>query len=295
MPELPEVKTIAGDLNRKVKGDTIVDFWTDWKKSVKPLTKNGARAGMPLEKFIHDIKGRKILNAYQIGKNLMIDLSGGKTLYIHLKMTGHLLVKSSKLKVKSGGKDYFSEKVNQYIHHIFYLKSGRTMEFSDLRKFGKIILDDKEKIYKLNEIKSLGADVASSEFTFEKFDKILDKKTTKIKLLLMDQTKLAGIGNIYASEILYEAGVLPDRPAGNIKPGERKKIFAAIQKIIQKAIKLRGTSDSDFRDTDGAPGHFQEVLQVYRRTGKKCPRCGTMVERIKMGQRGTFYCPVCQR
>ena len=133
MPELPEVQTIVDDLNQKIKGDIIVGFWSDWKKSVK----------MPVEKFTKKIKGKKILGASRVGKNIFINLLGGKTVYIHLKMTGHLLVKDqrSKIKDQNFGKDYFSEKVNQYIHHIFYLKSGRTLEFSDLRKFGKIVLD----------------------------------------------------------------------------------------------------------------------------------------------------------
>jgi formamidopyrimidine-DNA glycosylase len=287
MPELPEVQTIADDLNKKIKGDTIVDFWTDWKKSVK----------MPFEEFAKQIKNRKIIIVRRVGKNLFLDLSGGKTLYIHLKMTGHLLVKNQKSKIKNQNfeKDYFSEKVNQYIHHIFYLKSGRSLEFSDLRKFGKIILEDTVKIGKIKEIKELGADAMSSEFTLKKFDEILDKKPTKIKLLLMDQGKIAGIGNIYASEILFEAGILPTRPAYKIRSEERKKLFLAIKSVLKKAIRLRGTSDSDYRDTSGAPGEFQKVLKVYRRAGKKCPRCGTIVERTKIGQRGTFFCPQCQK
>jgi len=212
VPELPEVQTIIDDLNRKIKGDVITGFWSDWKKSVK----------MPLDKFVRGIKGKKILNTKRIGKNIFLDLSGGKTLYIHLKMTGHLLVKSEKLKVKSYEKNYFSEKVNQYIHHIFYLKSGRTLEFSDLRKFGKIILEDSDKIGNIKEIKSLGIDAMKKEFSFENFDKILDRRKTKIKLLLMDQDKIAGIGNIYASEILFEAGILPTRPADKINQAERR-------------------------------------------------------------------------
>jgi len=287
MPELPEVQTIIDDLNRKIKGDTIVGFWSDWKKTVR----------VPIEKFEKEIKGKKILSASRIGKNIFINLSGGKTVYIHLKMTGHLLVKSKiqNPKSKTGGEDYFSEKVNQYIHHIFYLKSGRTLEFSDLRKFGKIILADTDEIGEVKEIKSLGADAMSKEFTLEKLEKILDKKSTKIKLLLMDQSKLAGIGNIYASEILFEAGILPTRPAGKVSREERKKLYRAIKKTLEKGIKLRGTSDSDYRDTAGAPGRFQEVLKVYRRAGKKCSKCGTIVQRIKLGQRGTFFCPVCQK
>jgi formamidopyrimidine-DNA glycosylase len=285
MPELPEVQTIVEDLNKKVKGETFVGFWSDWRKSVR----------MPIEKFAREIKGRKILSASRVGKNIFLNLAGGKTMYIHLKMTGHLLVKSEKLKVKSDGKGYFSEKVNQYIHHIFYLKSGKTLEFSDLRKFGKIILADTVKIGKIKEIENLGVDAMSPEFTFPKFDEILDGRKTKIKLLLMDQGKIAGIGNIYVSEILFEAGILPGRPTDKVNSKERRKLYRAIKKVLKKAIELRGTSDSDYRDTAGAPGRFQEVLKVYRRTGKKCPRCGTIVQREKIGQRGTFFCLKCQK
>ena len=296
MPELPEVQTIVDDLNRKIKGDTITGFWSDWKKTVR----------MPIEKFEKEIKGKKILSASRIGKNIFINLSGGKTIYIHLKMTGHLLVKSQcqNPNVKKNPKskiekleqpDYFSDKVNQYIHHIFYLKSGRTLEFSDLRKFGKIILTDTDKIGEVREIKSLGLDAMSKEFTLEKLDEILDKKKTMVKLLIMDQSKLAGVGNIYASEILFEAGILPTRPAEKVSPEERKKLFHAIKKTLEKGIKLRGTSDSDYRDTAGAPGGFQKVLKVYRRAGKKCEKCGTIVQRIRLGQRGTFFCPICQK
>ena len=286
MPELPEVQTIIDDLNRKIKGDTVVGFWSDWKKSVR----------MPVNKFEEEIKNKKIIKARRIGKNLFLDLSGGKTIYIHLKMTGHLLVKSKVKSQKSKiGKDYFDEKVNQYIHHIFYLKSGRTLEFSDLRKFGKIILADTDKIGNIREISELGIDAMSKDFTFEKMDEILDSKSTKIKLFLMDQSKVAGIGNIYANEILFEAGILPARPAHQIHGKERKRLFFAIKKVLKKAIKLRGTSDSDYRDTAGAPGEFQKVLKVYRQAGKKCPRCGTIVKRMKLGQRGTFFCPRCQK
>lgn len=203
--------------------------------------------------------------------------------------------KTQNAKRKTNEKDYFNEKVNQYIHHIFYLKSGGTLEFSDLRKFGKIILSDTNEVGNIEEIKSLGVDAMSREFTLEKLNDILNEKKTKIKLLLMDQSKVAGIGNIYASEILYEAGILPTRPADKISREERKKLFSAIKKVLEYGIKLRGTSDSDYRDTAGAPGLFQDVLKVYRRAGKTCPKCGTIVQRIKLGQRGTFFCPVCQK
>lgn len=304
MPELPEVQTIISDLNRKIKGDTITGFWTDWAKTIKNLI---------VDKFTKEIKGRKILGARRIGKNIFVDLSGGKTIYIHLKMTGHLLVKPhpNPLLVKEREhkkKNFFNERVNQYVHHIFYLKAkssklkaesyDRTLEFSDLRKFGKIVLADTRKLSEIKEIKALGVDAMSEEFTFERFNDILDRKSAsrrkKIRDILMDQNSIAGIGNIYASEILFEAGILPTRIAEKINGKERRKIYDAIKKVLEKAIKLRGTSDSDYRDTSGAPGKFQKVLSVYRKEGKICGKCGTIIKRIKMGQRSAFYCPKCQ-
>lgn len=293
MPELPEVQTIISDLNEKIKGETIADFWSDHKKAVKNN----------FEDFTDGIKERKILEAKRIGKNIFINLSGNKTIYIHLKMTGHLLVKSEKGKVKSE-KDFFEERVNQYVHHIFYLGKNKRMEFSDLRKFGKIVLVDTDKVQNLKEIKSLGADAMSKELTLKKFQEILYRKSAqgrlaygekKIRDVLMDQNIISGIGNIYASEILFEAGVHPERKVGNLNRGEVEKIFEATKNILEKAIKLRGTSDSDYRDTSGAPGGFQKVLKVYRKAGEKCQNCDTIIKRIKMGQRSAFVCLKCQK
>ncbi|MCX6765390.1 MAG: bifunctional DNA-formamidopyrimidine glycosylase/DNA-(apurinic or apyrimidinic site) lyase [Candidatus Moranbacteria bacterium] len=288
MPELPEVQTIITDLNKKIKGDMIVGFWTDWPKAIKNKS---------VKNFTREIKGRKILGARRIGKNIFIDLSGGKTIYIHLKMTGHLLVKNQKSKIKN--QKYFREKVNLYIHHVWKLKAQnaklKTLEFSDLRKFGKILLVDTGKLREIKEIKELGVDIISPGFTQKFFNALLDKKQNKkIRDILMDQRLISGIGNIYASEILYEAGMLPVILAKNINSQERTKLYNSIKEVLEKAIKLRGTSDSDYRDTSGAPGSFQKVLRVYRCEGQPCRKCGTMVKRIRMGQRSAFYCPRCQ-
>lgn len=300
MPELPEVQTVVSDLNKKIKGDVITDFWSDWGKAIK---------GKTFKKFQQEIKGRKIVGARRLGKNIFIDLSGGKTLYIHLKMTGHLLVKDqiskSKAQIKSKkqstkSQNYFTDKVNSYVHHIWTLQTTnhqlKTLEFSDVRKFAKIVLDDTQKIAELKEIKKLGVDAMSPEFTFKKFEEILEKQKHKpVGIILMDQEKIAGIGNIYRSEILYEAGVMPERKAGNLSAVEKRLIYKYIQKVLEKAIKLRGTSESDYRDTSGAPGGFQKVMNIYKKTGKKCPKCDTMVERSTLAQRSVFFCPGCQK
>ena len=294
MPELPEVETIISDLNKKIKGDMIADFWSDWPKAIK---------GKSLEAFRKEIKGRKILGARRLGKNIFVDLSGRKTIYIHLKMTGHLLIKSKIKNQKSKLRnDYFSDRVNQYVHHIWKLITNnkqlttKTLEFSDLRKFGKIVLVDADKLKELKEIKKLGVDAIDKEFTFDKFNGILEKRKNKmIRDILMDQNLIAGIGNIYMSEILFDAGILPSRAAEKINTSERKKLYNSIKKILKKAVKLRGTSDSDYRDTSGAPGNFQKVLRVYRREKQKCKKCGTIIKRIKIGQRSAFFCPRCQK
>lgn len=301
MPELPEVETVVSDLNKKIKGYEITGFWSEWTKALK---------GISLKKFQKEIIGRQVLKVRRIGKNIFIDLSGEKTLYVHLKMTGHLLIKSPKLKVKSDklGNDYFADRVNQYIRHKWMLKKGKeelVMEFSDLRKFGKIVLVDTDKIGELPEIKKLGIDAMDKKFTLEKFKKILKRKNKSvIGIVLMDQYLIAGIGNIYRSEILFEAGVDPRRKVESLKNVEIERIFKQTNEILRKAIKMRGTSDSDYRDTFGKPGGFQNFLKVYRKEGEKCvvskalpknKKCANIVRRITLGQRSVFMCDDCQK
>jgi formamidopyrimidine-DNA glycosylase len=318
MPELPEVQTVVNDLNKKIKGDTIVGFWSDWGKAIKNKS---------IKEFTKEITGRKIIGARRIGKNIFIDLSGGKTIYIHLKMTGHLLIKSkvksqkSKVIINSTNNklktnNYFDDRVNQYIHHIWYLNSrkskvpakgwsasggksrkfDKTLEFSDLRKFGKIMLVDTDKVLEIKEIKELGIDAMNAQFTYEKFIQILKRRKNRpIGMVLMEQNLISGIGNIYRSEILFNAGINPERKAGMLSDDEKRKIFEQIKKVLNEAIKMRGTSDSDFRDTSGAPGNFQKMLKVYGREKEKCPECPGKIQRGKMGQRSFFYCSNCQK
>jgi len=320
MPELPEVQTAVSDLNRKIKGDTIIGFWSDWPKAIKKAS--GGKSASSADKFKKEIKNRKILGARRIGKNIFIDLSGGKTLYLHLKMTGHLLVKPAKwnMEHKTWNKNYFDDKVNQYIHHIWYLKkdsgksknnkfvdshafanSHRTLEFSDMRKFAKIVLDDTEKISALPEIKKLGLDAMSSRLTLKKFKEMLSAQGgsarggKKIGLVLMDQEIISGIGNIYRSEILFEAKLNPLKRVRDLLEKEWQKLYFSMKKVLKKAIKMRGTSQSDYRDTSGAPGSFQKALRVYQRKGEKCFNCGIIVKRQKLGQRSLFFCPQCQK
>lgn len=284
MPELPEVETIVSDLNKKIKHAIITNFWSDFPSAIKNAT---------LAKFKQEIKNKEILFAQRIGKNIFLHLSGEKTLHIHLRMTGHLLFKNNLSKKNNKN---FQDKVNQYIHHIWYLNANKTLEFSDLRKFATIHLLETDALEKYLAEKKIGVDALSVEFTLAKFTKLLlEKPKMLIGILLLDQSIISGIGNIYRSEILFLAGVLPERKTASLTKVEQKKIFYATRKILSLAIELRGTSDSDYRDTAGASGNFQKMLKVYRRDKIACQNCQKIILRKKLAQRSVFYCAKCQK
>ncbi len=288
MPELPEVQTVVDDLNKKIIGRKITGVWFDTPKIIKkPKAKD----------FEKNIKGAKIESAARRAKNILIYLSGNRLLLVHQKMTGHMLVGKWQ-KTNSGWKSLlggrFDEKVNGYIHIVFFLDNGQMLVLSDLRKFAKVLLGPREEIEKMPALQKLGIEPLSKEFTFEKFKTIIKKEKRKIKAVLMYQEKISGICNIYSDEILWEAKVHPFRPANSLNDSELKKIYLATGKILKRALKLRGTSTSDFRDTAGVKGKFGEVLNVYRREGKPCPRCGAVIVRQKMGGRSAHFCPRCQ-
>ncbi len=285
MPELPEVETVVRDLKIKIVDYKIVDFWTEWEKSIKNS----------LIKFKKEIIGNKVEKVERRGKNILIYLKKDWVMLIHLKMTGHLLFKD----LKAEKNKHFKEKVNQYIRHIWYLKKGKekaTLEFSDLRKFAKIKLIKKEGIEKDLDLNKLGVEPLEKKFTLDFFENLIKSKPKRnIKVLIMDQSLIVGVGNIYASEALFQAKINPNRKVSSLKKSEIHKLRQAIIEILEKAIEMRGTTDSDYRDASGAPGGFQKVLKVYNREGLKCLGCEGLIERIKIGQRSTFWCKKCQK
>ena len=292
MPELPEVQTTVNDLNRKIKGLTITGIWTDWPKYFK-------RSIGGWETFRKIVKGKKIKKIRRIGKNIIFDLSHDKEILIHQKLTGHLLVGHWQIKNNlpiSTEKGLFAEKVNNYIHAIFWLNKNKMMGFSDLRKFGKILVTDKRDFDNLKDLKDIGPDPLTPKFGFNEFKSLISKKRGPIKKILMDQNVVSGIGNIYSDEILFVAKIHPLKKAEKLGDKELRAIFEAAKKILKKAIKLRGTSTSDYRDTAGKAGRYTEVRLVYQREGEKCPqRCGGVIKRLKIGSRSTRFCPYCQK
>lgn len=283
MPELPEVQTVVTQLDRKIVGKTIVKFWSDWKKTVLPA--------YPL--FAQRVKRATVLGTRRFGKHIVMDLGNGYSIAIHLKMTGHLLVKDKK---NRHSKAFTKDPTNGYIHHIFTFSDGVTLEFSDMRKFGWLRAVKTSAVETLPSIASLGIDALSPQLTQERFQALFSKKQEhRIGTALLEQNLIAGIGNIYRSEALFLAGILPTRRIGTLAAAEWKKLCIAVRKVLRKAVKLRGTSDGDFRDTDGLQGGFQRTLHVYARTGEPCKKCGTMILRKKIAERSVFYCPQCQK
>ncbi|MBI2451121.1 MAG: DNA-formamidopyrimidine glycosylase [Parcubacteria group bacterium] len=291
MPELPEVETIVRDLKKKIIGRKIIDAWVDTPKLIKN-PKN-------FSDFKEKIKNRKILDAWRRGKNIILSLSGGKTLLIHQKMTGHLLVgqwKWQKNNWQPIGDGYLKEKVNNYIHLLFFLDDNRMFALSDVRKFAKAILIDSENLNQLSDIKNLGPEPLDKKFTFAKFKERLKNKKGKIKQILLNQEIIAGLGNIYADETLFLARLHPTRRLESLNNAELARIYKSSRLVLKKAIRLRGTSISDYRDTAGKPGGYDKVRLVYRREGEKCPRpCQGLVQRIKIGNRSAHFCPKCQK
>lgn len=290
MPELPEVQTIVNELSKDIKGEVIKDVWAGKKKLIRNIS---------FTKFKETIKDKKIIDIRRRAKYIIIELSNNYILLVHLKMTGHFLLGKWKIEndkaipiIKGPIKD---DKYNQYVHIIFYLDNKKELGFSDLRQFGKIELYTKEEFKNIKEVNSLGVEPLTSEFTLDYLKKIVRSKKTNIKTLLLDQKKIAGIGNIYASEILFLAKVNPLRSTETLTDKEIKEIYNAINIILNKALKLLGTSISDYRRVSGEKGDYQNHTLVYGKKGKKCPDCDGTIKYVKIAQRGTFYCPLCQK
>lgn len=281
MPELPEVQTVVSQLERKIVGKKIKNSWSDWKKKIYPS----------FGVFARQIINTHILGTRRLGKHIVIDCDTGYSIVVHLKMTGHLLIKNK----ANRNSQAFQDPVNGYIHHILSFTDGTTLEFSDMRKFGWLRIMKTGEVETLPSIASLGVDALSPKLTEEHFRGLLwEKKKRPIGVVLLEQNIIAGIGNIYRSEALFLAGILPTRRIETLTQHEWAKLLPAIKVVLRRATKLGGTSDGDFRDTDGVMGRFKRTLFVYGRDGEPCKKCDTIILRKKIGQRSIFFCPHCQ-
>lgn len=278
MPELPEVETVMLSLKEKVLNKTFDFIWAENKRKKSSLEK---------------LKGKKIKDVQRKGKGIFVFLSGEEVLFIHLKMTGHLLL--GKWEEKNGSweseGEIMQDPKNGFLRVIFFFRDGSQLALSDPRKFATIsLISEKEKEERIGKLGPDPLFIGENEFV-----NLFKGKKGRIKPLLMEQKFIAGIGNIYASEILFKAKINPYRKVSAIEKKELTKVFKEMRKILEKAIKLKGDSTSDYRLLDGKKGGYQREHLVYDRERLNCFVCKNKIKRVNLGGRGTYYCPECQK
>jgi formamidopyrimidine-DNA glycosylase len=281
MPELPEVETIARGVDARVRGDRIVEAWFGSHR--EPFKNSAARQAKGLVE-------RRIESVHRIGKHIVVELgaqgeqldkTGGRIpaqWIVHLGMTGRLLVTTP------------DAPVAKHTHARLTLESGRELRFVDPRRFGRLEFRD---LAKGNEFGGPGAEPLT--IGGEEFAKLFRGRKLAIKAALLNQTLLAGVGNIYADESLFRAGIRPRRRAGKLTRLELERLRKALKDVLEHAIRLGGSSVSDYVDADGAKGFFQLEHNVYQRTGEPCRNCGSEIKRIVVAGRSTHYCAHCQQ
>ncbi|MFA5116423.1 MAG: DNA-formamidopyrimidine glycosylase [Candidatus Omnitrophota bacterium] len=266
MPELPEVETIKRDLEKAILGKKIIEV-----RAQNPAVIRQIR----VDKFKKGLEGASFKSVFRKAKVLILGLSNGKFLVIHLKMTGQLVFPGD------GKKSRVS----------FYLSDGKILDFNDQRLFGELrLLDDWRS---LKFIRGLGPE--PFDLTLQQFNDMLGKKKTRIKPLLMDQAFISGIGNIYAAECLFRARIRPERPAQSLSDKEKNLLFSRIGEVLHEAIRCGGSSVDDYVRVSGKRGGYAAHHQVYGRQNEPCRICKTAIKRTILGGRGTFFCPKCQK
>jgi len=284
MPELPEVETIRRQLARAIVGAAIKDVVVNFS----------GRLNLPAKKFVQAIKGKKFIGVERRAKLLIFKLSGGFFILAHLKMSGKFLIKNTialHCRHDGGG-----EGRGKYTHVIFKLSGDRELHWNDFRKFGFLKLVDAAGLEKYLEAQAYGPEPLDKSFTWKKMAMCLrSAPKKKIKPHLLDQTCIAGIGNIYATEALWFAKINPLTPVGKISDAQMKLLYREIISILKKSIIAHGTSADAYVDVFGEEGKFEKQLKVYGREGKLCLRCKTKLKKEKIGGRGTVFCSICQK
>ncbi|KJR98003.1 MAG: formamidopyrimidine-DNA glycosylase [Peptococcaceae bacterium BRH_c4a] len=274
MPELPEVETVKRSLEAQILGLSFTEIELMMPKIVKTPSPNS---------FAENLTGKKIKKLGRRGKYLLIHLSDNLTMVIHLRMTGRLVYSPQ------------DKPAEKHTHAIFKLDNGFSLHYSDIRQFGRMGLTDTDKLEAFPGLKDLGIEPLNENFTRDFLKRELKRKRTKIKPLLLDQTFIAGLGNIYADEALHRARINPEKIAVNLTARETARLYQSIRDVLSEGIENRGTSFRDYVDGNGQAGSNQESLRVYDREGKPCLGCGKTVARIRLAGRSTYYCPKCQK
>jgi formamidopyrimidine-DNA glycosylase len=277
VPELPEVETIRRDVEREFVSKRI--------KKVEVTGSRSIRRHITADEFVARVEGRTLVSVRRRGKYLLLRLDSGDVVVAHMGMSGQLLRVDPK------------EPVAKHTHVVLTFVGAPDLRFVDPRTFGEMFVttpDDLEAV--VPELAHLGFDPIEDPMSWTDFASLLVARKTKLKPLLMDQRFVAGIGNIYADEILFNAGLRYDRRSDTLTPQEIRRLYRAMIEIIQDAVKHRGSSlaDDQYRDLFGDSGGFQRLHNVYDREGGPCPRCRSAIMRVKTGGRSSFFCPHCQ-
>ena len=295
MPELPEVETVARDLQRWIAGATITGATVAWDRTI--------RHPQPPERFAVEIAGATIRRVGRRAKTVLIHLEDGRVMTVALRMTGALIVTSP------------GTPADPYARVVFALDDGRELRYRDVRKFGRIGLwpggglrsvgggrgarsrkiAESSRRFRIGELFSgHGPEPLTRSFSAARFAERLGRRSARLKTLLLDQSFIAGVGNIYADEALWRARIHPLRAADTLDAAEVRRLHRAVRAVLREGIANRGSSFSDYVGADGEPGANAERLAVYRRTEQPCYRCGRAIRRIVVGQRSTHFCPRCQ-
>ena len=278
--ELPEVEVVRRDLEKDVVGRRIADVEVRRMKNTKRVIR---RHKTPKE-FRDRLKGRRITKAERKGKYILLPLDDGNVLVTHFGMSGKLIRGNKRLPV------------DQHTHVIFTFQQGGDLRYADPRTFGEVFVTSPDDIGKVKELSHIAIDPLEDTFTWLQFSHVLATRATKLKPLLMDQQFISGLGNIYSDEVLFAAGLRHDRPSDQLSAQEVRRLYRAMQEVVQEAIRFRGTTlgDEAYVDLLGKPGEDQNELKVYGRRGLPCRRCRTPIETVKYGGRNSFFCPQCQ-
>ncbi|MEK7496530.1 MAG: bifunctional DNA-formamidopyrimidine glycosylase/DNA-(apurinic or apyrimidinic site) lyase [Patescibacteria group bacterium] len=286
MPELPEVETIKRDLSEHLINKKIIDFICTQKSLLRS----------PLSLFKRVLVGATVKSVNRRAKLLYFELSNSYYLLIHLKMTGQLVYRTSRGKLEVGGHpiDNIKDIPNRFTYITLVFKDGGKLFFNDVRKFGYFQIASKNELFKI--LTKYGPEPLSADFSLNIFKQNLKRRArTTIKAALLDQSIVAGLGNIYVDECLFTARIKPSRRTGSLSSVEIVKLHQAIKFILKKAVKSRGTSFNSYRDGLGRKGTYWEKRLVYGRGGEKCLKCDTVIKKMKVAGRGTHYCSACQK
>lgn len=276
MPELPEVETIRRDLSAHLAGQRIERL---------TIRREDILRGADRSEFISSVSGQQVLEIQRRGKNLIVRLSGSIAVLVNLGMTGQLFV---------CGRD---DELADHTHIVADLSSGRRLIYRDVRRFGHVELARVEEMGKSFTLRNVGVDAMGEEFTADYLALMLEGRQALLKAALLDQSRLAGLGNIYVCEALFRAGIDPETRCCEVAEVQIERLHAVIREVLAESIEAEGTTISDYVTGNRVPGSFQERLDVYGREGEVCRRteCDHVIERVVQSNRSTFYCPGCQR